>query len=200
MMRSIRLYRLSALMFAVAACVFIYMTYVDTAQNWTPVYLPWPGSRLEVREAFDITASGDYRLEAVVPMRAEDRRAVSLRSGPPVRPQLHVTIEGPRNFVLRQTIRQLELGAWSGSTLEHWYGPVIRLPHRGRYTLRVVSDAPEPFGRGAMLVLGRFANTTSAILLGTLIRAIGWTALAIGALCVLLAERATSRPATHPPG
>jgi hypothetical protein len=176
-----------ASLLAISAIAFAGAVYLTDYSSWAPLTLPMPGPGLKIDASFVVSTSDKFRFEAGVPISVPGD-GLHLPELPPVACDLEAQILQKGQPLRTARIRSFEYGG--RGTTELYSSDVVIELRRGTYELRLLNrGTSQPFGQsGALLWLTRFVRPAEAYLQGVLLRGIGWFALALGVLSIVIVE------------
>ena len=167
---------------AVSAVCFASALYRFNDWNWRPVVEPFPGPGFEVASAFQITSTGKYRVEVLVPAKT-DKNEVAMRTQPPIPCNILLSLDGPDGFRVEQTITQLtHSGRYYFGETDIYDTEPIEVSTTGSFTIHILNKGElGALGqKGAMLQFTQFEHPTEFYLLSALVRSAGWFFLSVG--------------------
>ena len=181
----IQKFRLATFFFVGAAILFAVHWYVFGPSNQRPVCIQLPRQNQSVRSSFELTTSGNFRVEIAVPLGG-DKIPFGLPELPPVPADL--ALELTRGDVpLHVSIKSLTRGArFEAGRLDFYYGDARVDLGRGAYEFLLTNHGSLPFvGPGVVVSLVRDSPPTETFLLVQLVQFSAWLLLMLGV--VLLA-------------
>lgn len=176
---------------AASAGFFVLSVYRFSDWNWRPVEEPFPGPGFAVAAAFNVSNSGKYRLQVLVPVKI-DKNEVGMAEQPPIPCNVLLSLQGPGGFHTEQRISELRHASryYFGKTDTYAAEP-IDLDATGEYEAQISNiGAPGTLGeRGAMLQFTRFEHPTESFLASALVRGTGWLLLIAGLISAIASWR-----------
>jgi hypothetical protein len=170
-----------------SALFFALSFYVYGDGNRRPVEEPLPGPTFEVAAPFSLTTSGQFRLEAIVPVKI-DPKEIGMPEQPSIPCDLVLSLEGPGGFKTEQSIYHLRHGGryYFGMT-DIYEAEPTELLTRGDYKFQLSNHGTNSTleSRGAMVRFMRIERPTESFLNAMLIRGLGWLTLAVGLLSTI---------------